>query len=83
MSNEIEARVREMLKETLENGNEVDNLKADDDLTTLGVNSVTFIKLVIATELEFGIELEDEDLDFQNFSTINSIVNYISGSDNG
>jgi acyl carrier protein len=77
MSDDLQARVINMVRENLEDGNELDNLKPDDDLSVLGINSVTFIKLVIAAEMEFGITWNEEDLDYRNFSTINNIVDYI------
>ncbi|NBI27601.1 acyl carrier protein [Chengkuizengella marina] len=82
MSIDIKEKVLNMLKENLEVSEEVDidQLGFDDDLSVLGVNSMTFIKLVIAAEMEFGMTWDDEELDFSNFSTINNIINYISSS---
>ncbi|MFS1512192.1 acyl carrier protein [Chengkuizengella sp. SCS-71B] len=82
MSIDVKEKVLNMLKENLEVSDEVDidQLGLDDDLSVLGVNSMTFIKLVIAAEMEFGMTWDDEELDFRNFSTINNIINYISNS---
>ncbi|NDI34214.1 acyl carrier protein [Chengkuizengella sediminis] len=82
MSIDIKEKVLNMLKENLEEneGVAIDQLGLDDDLSILGVNSMTFIKLVIAAEMEFGMTWDDEELDFRNFSTINNIINYISNS---
>lgn len=78
MSENIRERVLTMLKENIEDDYEWDKIEDDDDLAMLGVNSVTFIKLVVATEMEFDIEWDDENLNVVNFSTINNIVDYIS-----
>lgn len=80
MAEDIKARVINMLKENLEESDQVEELKPDDDLVVLGINSMTFIRLVIAAEMEFGIAWKDEDLNYQNFSTINNIIDYITSS---
>ncbi|MBP2000605.1 acyl carrier protein [Paenibacillus shirakamiensis] len=77
---ELKERIIEMLKENLEGASEMATIDPDTDLSTLGINSMTFIKLVIATEMEFGVSWSDEDLDFRNFRTVNHIMNYITES---
>lgn len=76
--NELRQRVIDLLKDNVDDPSLLDECGLDDDLSSLGINSLTFIKLVIATEMEFGVSWSDEDLDFRNFSTINQIMNYIS-----
>lgn len=81
MSTAIKDRIVSTLKEVLEEGGEhLEQMDPDQDLSSLGVNSVTFIRLVLAFEMEFGVSWDDEELDFQNFATINNIVNYVSGA---
>ena len=47
-------------------------LKDDDDIFSLGVvNSLLALQLVNFLEKEFGITIEDEDLDIGEFRTIN------------
>ncbi|WP_051217178.1 acyl carrier protein [Paenibacillus assamensis] len=75
---ELKMKVIEILKDNVDDPQMLENIDPDDDLSSLGINSMTFIKLVIATEMEFGVAWNDEDLDFRNFSTINQIMNYIS-----
>ena len=49
-------------------------LKDDEDIFSLGfVNSLMAIQLVTFLQKEFDITIEDEDLDFENFRTINSM----------
>lgn len=75
---ELRQRVIDLLKDNVDDPSLLDECGLDEDLSSLGINSLTFIKLVIATEMEFGVSWSDEDLDFRNFSTINQIMNYIS-----
>lgn len=81
MSDDIRARVINMLKENLDDTSGLDNLDPDCDLSGFGINSVTFIKLVIAAEMEFGISWNNEDLNYKNFSSVNNIVEYITSSE--
>lgn len=48
---------------------------SDEDIFALGfVNSLLAMQLVQFLEKEFGITVEDEDLDFENFRTIANIT---------
>jgi acyl carrier protein len=83
MSDDIRTRVITMLKENLEDADGLEKLNPDYDLSSFGINSVTFIKLVIAAEMEFGFSWNDDDLDYKDFSTVNNIVEYIKRSESG
>lgn len=51
----------------------------DEDIFELGfINSLFAMQLVIFIEKEFGIVIGNEDLELDNFRTINSIVNLIN-----
>jgi len=50
------------------------DLRDDDDIFALGfVNSLMALQLVNFLEKEFAITIEDEDLDIDNFRTINNM----------
>lgn len=50
-------------------------LQADEDIFALGfVNSMFAMQLVLYIEQEFQITIENEDLDFDNFRTINAMA---------
>lgn len=54
-------------------------LKEDDDIFALGfVNSLFTLQLIMWVEKEFGVQIKDEDLDIENFNTIEAIANLIS-----
>lgn len=54
-------------------------LKEDDDIFALGfVNSLFAMQLVTWVEKEFGIQIENEDLDLENFNTIIAIANLVA-----
>jgi acyl carrier protein len=77
--NEIELKVKDVLKESIEfeNKTDIDCLGPEDDLLVLGMNSITFLKVVVALEDTFDIEMDEDELNIENFRTIKSIVAHI------
>ena len=54
--------------------------QANEDLSLLGMDSITFIKIVVALEETFEIELPDEKLLITEMGTLNKIINAVSSS---
>lgn len=53
-------------------------LQDDDNIFELGfVNSLFAMQLIMFLENEFNIRVQDSDLDLNNFSTINSIAQFL------
>lgn len=52
-------------------------LNKNDDLTKLGMTSISFIKMVVDMEEEFGFEFEDEELDYSKFTSLNLLCSYM------
>ena len=68
---EIKERIRAFISRFIK----VSDLQADQDIFALGfVNSMFAMQLVLFVEQGFGIKVENEDLDIQNFNTINAIT---------
>jgi methoxymalonate biosynthesis acyl carrier protein len=54
------------------------DLKDDTDIFATGfVNSLMAMQLVMFVEKEFDLTIENEDLDLQNFNSINAIADLI------
>lgn len=54
------------------------DLRDDEDIFALGfVNSLLAIQLVMFVEKEFGVAVEDEDLDLDNFRSVDAIAHLI------
>ena len=79
MSESLE-RVLKILKEKEFISSSVDEISADGELRTLGLNSISFIKLVVALEQEFGIEFDDQYLYMDNIKTFGDLVEYIDST---
>ena len=54
------------------------NFKEDEDIFALGfVNSMFAMQLVLFVEKEFKVTIGNEDLDLENFRTINAIASLV------
>lgn len=71
---EIQAKIQEFLSRFFRDY----DLQPDQDIFTLGfVNSMFAMQLVLFIEQEFQLTIDNEDLDFDNFRTINAITRLI------
>jgi methoxymalonate biosynthesis acyl carrier protein len=72
---ETQAKIKEFLSRFFKSH----DLQPDEDIFALGfVNSLLAMQLVAFVEKEFGISVEDGDLDLDNFRSINAISQLIS-----
>lgn len=54
------------------------DLQDDEDMFALGfVNSLFAMQLVTYIESEFGVTIESEELDIDNFRTVNAIADLV------
>ena len=71
----MKTQIRDFLSEHITNY----DLQDIDDFFTLGlVNSLFVMQLVLFVEQEFDIEVDGDDLNFDNFRTINAITDFIN-----
>lgn len=76
MEKDIELKVGEIIKNNIVYEGDVKQLYKED-FRKLGINSINFIKIVIALESEFDIEFDDEMLDNTMFYSFENIVSYV------
>jgi len=68
--NDVQARIKGFLSRFFRQH----DLQPDEDIFALGfVNSLLAMQLVNFVEKEFGVTIEDEDLDLANFRTLAAI----------
>ncbi len=68
------AKIREFMGQFISNVDFAD----DEDIFASGlVNSLFAMQLVLFLEKDYGITVENEDLDYDNFRTLNAIVDFI------
>ena len=78
MKNPNEQEIRTILSNNLSSTVDFNEVSSDESLSKLGFNSVDFIKVAVELETAFEIIFGDEDLDFDNFDTIDNIVKFIN-----
>lgn len=69
-----ETRIKEIISQLI--GIEINDIH--QNLILVGLDSMKTINLVVELEEEFDIVIDDNDLLFENFSTISRIVDLIS-----
>ncbi|OYD09087.1 acyl carrier protein [Paludifilum halophilum] len=81
---ELQAKVRSYIENNLVVFEENVQFSDDDNIFERGfVNSLFAMKLLNYIEQDFGITVDNEDLDIANFSTVNNIVSLIEKKRSG
>ena len=71
-------KIKEKVFEIIKNNVQVDKeLSPNDKIEDLGIDSLTFVKIIVAIESEFGFQFLDEELDKDVFVDINSFIKYV------
>jgi acyl carrier protein len=72
---ETQSKIKEFLSRFFKNH----DLQPEEDIFSLGfVNSLLAMQLVAFVEKEFGVAVGDEDLDLDNFRSINAIAQLVA-----
>lgn len=72
----VRSRVLEFLLRYVDDPAELEGMQ----LITGGVlSSLATVALVSHLEKEFGIEVDDDDLELENFDTLDNIVHFVQG----
>lgn len=74
--NNIENRVIEIIKNAVNISDET-TIISNTLINTLKINSLNFLKIIVDIEEEYDIEFDDEELNFDGFSTIKALVEHI------
>ena len=70
--------VKVQIREYLERVTRYPDLRDDQNIFEDGiVNSIFAVELVMFIESQFGMSVENEDLDLANFSSINALANFV------
>lgn len=71
-----EERLAEIIRKAVNLSDDV-ALDENTDLDQIDINSLNFLKIIVDIEDEFDIEFDDEELNFELFGTIHSIIEKI------
>jgi len=72
---EIIESIKECLQEVLDDEGTVER---NTELLPMGIDSMSFIRLIVLLEEKFGIEIDDDDILLDNFSSIDNMEKLIS-----
>ena len=76
---DFKEKIRKFIVNNLVALEEKPDLKDSDNIFELGfVNSLFAMKLLNYVETEFGVRVNNEDMDIQNFSSVNAISQLIA-----
>ena len=74
----IKQEVIELISELFKDkGFDIDILEYVDLIDDLGMDSITFISIVVEIEAHFDIEVPDEMLVLENFKSVDNIVSIV------
>ncbi len=73
----IQQRIIKIISDNIETANLNDDTDIDSNLIDIGINSLEFVKIIVAIESEFDFEFGDEVLDYRKFPTLRSLFDYV------
>jgi amino acid adenylation domain-containing protein len=74
--NVVQRRAFEIIIESLSKKS-IENISIEMDFNSIGLDSITFIKTIVALEGEFDFEFDDEMLLITKFPTIRTMIDYV------
>lgn len=72
------SKIQELIKAgDIENGMAIEDVNSETLLDELGVNSISYIKIVVALEEQFEIEFDEDDLEFGMIKSIGDLIKIV------
>lgn len=76
MVENIEQVVRKIISENCDS-KRVNEISLTENLQDLGINSFSFVEIIVILERVFGIKFDDESLRFEQYETLQSIISNV------
>lgn len=81
---ELKEKIRKFIEDNLVVFEDEADFSDSDNIFEMGfVNSLFAMKLVSYIEQEFSIEVDNDDLEISNFSSVDRIVGYVENKKEG
>lgn len=77
MENTTEFKIREILGKVIDNQDLINAMNTEDDLSTAGLSSLSYIKAINCIEKEFDFEFEIKELDVNRFKNLKELISYV------
>lgn len=75
---EIKNEIKHIIKQFVNDENIVDALGFEEPISGLGLNSLSFMKILVAIEDKFDFSFDYNMLDMSLFESIGAISNYVT-----
>ncbi|WP_217562683.1 acyl carrier protein [Paenibacillus sp. GbtcB18] len=72
----ISSILKKIIAENVELEQPIDDVKPEENLFAIGMDSMDCVKLIVAIESEFQMEFSTDDI-VDHFQSIQSITNYV------
>lgn len=76
MVNDVELRLKRIMIEKL-GVDETADIRSEDSFYYWNLNSLSFIKLIVEVEKEFGLEIDEDSISLDKLGTLKSLAEYI------
>ncbi|EPR10813.1 acyl carrier protein [Ruminiclostridium papyrosolvens] len=73
----IQQKIKKIILDNIATANLNNETDIDSSLIDVGINSLEFVKIIVAIESEFDFEFGDEVLDYRKFPTLRSLFDYV------
>lgn len=76
MVNDVELRLKRIMIEKLGVDDTAD-IRSEDSFYYWNLNSLSFLKLIVEVEKEFGLEIDEDSISLDKLGTLKSLAEYI------
>lgn len=74
-------KLKNLMEEVTENNGITEGMTLESNLITdVALDSLQFINLILALEDEYGFEIDFEELDIDEITTVSRLIEYIEGN---
>lgn len=73
----MKEKVIEIICSNLDSADMADLILKSNDLTEFGLNSLSFIKIIVKLEDEFGVEFNDDEINYLNYKSVDKILELV------
>jgi acyl carrier protein len=75
--NDIRTRIKQTIAKVLRSDADPASLESADLIHALGISSIDALEILINMEVEFGIEVADDDLSQELVSSVDALEQYV------
>lgn len=73
----IDIKILEVIKNNIPFVSPLEGISLDSPISSLGITSLNFIKIIVALESEFEFEFNDENLNVYHFRTLHDLICHV------